>query len=102
MWLWFAAICAGLSVLSFVLAYLTHQHDAIAVGAILGVAALIGTVFSAIIGWIVWIGGGLLLVCLVWLGWKLRHISVVEWLKSRKGKSEDATKQDRTGAIDGN
>ena len=85
-------LCAGFAVLSgaaFVVAYLTKQHTMIGAGFILGAVAVFWLGVSSIVGWIGYFAGGLLLVALVGLGWKLRNVSIYEmfihWKDSRNG-----------------
>ena len=53
LWLGIAGTCAGLSILSFIVAYVTAPcHKAIGVGVILGVSALVSTGVSSIVGFL--------------------------------------------------
>jgi hypothetical protein len=89
LWLWVAAINAGLMSLSFVWAYLSHQHDMLGAGVIFGILALFCTGVSAIMTMIAWIVGGTILVALIWAGVKLRKFSLLEWLQHRKDGCQD-------------
>jgi hypothetical protein len=83
LWLGIAGTCAGLSILSFIVAYVTAPcHKAIGVGVILGVSALVCTGISAIIGWIGLIVGLGLIAVLVFLGVKLRNYDVIQHIKN--------------------
>ena len=86
LWLGIAGTCAGLSILSFVIAYVTAPcTKAIGVGVILGVSALVCTGISAIIGWIGLIVGLGLIAVLVFFGVKLRNYDVVQHVKTCLG-----------------
>jgi hypothetical protein len=86
LWLGIAGTCAGLSILSFIIAYVTAPcHKAIGVGVILGISALVCTGISAIIGWIGLVVGVGLIAVLVYLGVKLRDYDVIKHIKSTLG-----------------
>jgi hypothetical protein len=82
-WLWLivAGICALCSVGCFVFAYVTHIHEGIGAGAILGTFAVVATGISAIVGWIGWIVGAALVCGLIWAGVRLRNWSFTKWMR---------------------
>jgi hypothetical protein len=79
-WLWLAGLAGLCAIGCFVGGYLSHWHELIGAGVILGVCAVIATGISAIIGWIAWVAGGLLVAALAWLGVRLR-----KWSFSKNG-----------------
>jgi len=86
LWLGIAGTCAGLSILSFIIAYVTAPcTKAIGVGIILGLSALACTGVSAIVGWLPLAIGLGFIAGLVWLGVKLRSYDVVKHLKLTLG-----------------
>lgn len=83
LWLGIAGTCAGLAILSFIIAYVTAPcHKAIGVGVILGVSALVCTGISTIIGWIGLAVGLCFIAALVYLGVKLRNYDVIKHIKN--------------------
>ena len=86
LWLGIAGTCAGLSILSFIVAYVTAPcHKAIGVGVILGVSALVSTGVSSIVGFLPLLMGLGLIGLLVFIGIKLRDYDVVKHIKSTLG-----------------
>jgi hypothetical protein len=83
LWLGIAGTCAGLSILSFIIAYVTAPcHKAIGVGVILGVSALVSTGVSSIVGWLPLVIGLGLIGLLVYFGIRLRDYDVFKHIKS--------------------
>jgi hypothetical protein len=83
LWLGIAGTCAGLSILSFIIAYVTAPcTKAIGVGIILGLSALACTGVSAIVGWLPLVMGLGFIAVLVYLGVKLRNYDVIQHIKN--------------------
>jgi hypothetical protein len=81
LWLTISGWCAGLSLLAFCGAYLTHKHKLIGLGALLGLGAVVCTGISLCVGVIGWVVGVALVAGLVFLGVKIRRFSLVQWLR---------------------
>jgi len=83
LWLGIAGTCAGLSILSFIIAYVTAPcTKAIGVGVILGVSAIVSTGVSSIVGWLPLVIGLGLIGLLVYFGIRLRDYDVIKHIKS--------------------
>jgi hypothetical protein len=87
--LWLAGIGALLSLAAFCIGYVTHIHEAVGVGFICGIFAVVCIGLSAVVGLIGWIIGGLIVVGLVVAGVKFRKFSLFKWIE---GKRTNATK----------
>lgn len=84
LWLWLAGIGALCSLVSFCVGYVTHIHEAIGVGFICGIFAVVCTGISAVVGLIGWIIGALVVVGLVVAGVRFRSFSLKKWIEGRK------------------
>jgi len=86
LWLGIAGTCAGLSILSFIIAYVTAPcTKAIGVGVILGISAIVSTGVASIVGWLPLVMGLGLIAVLVYFGVKLRNYDVVQHVKTYLG-----------------